>query len=732
MTLSLWRYAHLALAVLASFVLIIASFTGVVLAVDTALEKTNGHRADNFNEIRLNQFIPELKKSYTEITSVTVDHNDFVSVEAFDKEGNEIKGYIDPNTGKIRGQLIQKNQFIQWNLALHRSLFLHETGRFIIGFASFLFFLIAISGAILLVKRQNGIRNIFTKIHRDSFAQYFHVVSGRIMLIPVLIIAFTGTYLFLLRFEIIPVAKVQPIDFAENAKLPTLPIADFPLFNEIKLSEVIKIEFPFMDDDPEEFYILKLKDRELTVNQFTGQIVNESKYPFSKAVEQLNFDLHTGQNNVFWAIVLALASVNILFFIYSGFAITWKRTKTKVKNKYKANDCEFILLVGSENGTTFGFANQIHTQLQANGKKSFLTEMNNYRSFPNAKQLVVFTSTYGLGEAPANATKFEKLVKQFPQTQKVNYSVVGFGSKSYPDFCEFAMQADDLLSEQKWANQLLELHTVNDKSAEEFVEWVTNWANLNELSIATAPSLYRQKVPKLQKFKVIDRAEITSEEVTTFRINLKPSTLTKFRSGDLVAVYPKNDSTERFYSIGKVNNSIQLIVRLHPNGLGSEFLYQLKNGAEIKARLIKNAHFHFPKKASQVALISNGTGIAPFLGMLDENKNKVATHLYCGFRKENALTKRYSEITKKYLDNGKLKTFELAFSRQEKGQYVMDLIIRDQDFFLELLRNNGVILICGSLQMQKDVEIVLNSICEINNENYINFKEKGQILADCY
>jgi sulfite reductase (NADPH) flavoprotein alpha-component len=732
MTLSLWRYAHLALAVMASLVLIVASLTGAVLAIDTASEKANAFKVDNFNHISLDQFLPELRKKYAEISTVSVDHNQFVSVEAFDSEGNEIKGYINPNSGEIRGKAIEKSEFIKWNIALHRSLFLHETGRCIVGIASFLFFLIAITGTILLIKRQKGILHFFSKVNSDSLSQYVHVVIGKIMLVPVLIIALTGTYLFLLRFEIIPKEKTKQTVYTENTNLKKLPLSDFSVFKEIKLAEVSKIEFPFIEDDPDEFFVLKLKDKELTVNQFNGQIVKETKYPFTQIVEKLSFDLHTGQINFVWAIILAMASLAILLSIYSGFAITLKRTKTKIKNKFKANECEFILLVGSENGTTLGFANQIHIQLQANGKKSYLTEMNNFAEFPSAKQLVVFTSTYGLGEAPANASKFEKLVNQFPQSQKIKYSVVGFGSKSYPDFCEYAKQVNELLSKQIWAVQSLKLYTVNDKSTEEFTKWVADWANLNILAIATAPSLYSQKLPKLKKFKLVDRAEITSEEVTTFRINLKPSALTKFKSGDLLAIYPKNDAVERFYSIGKVNNSIQLIVRLHPNGLGSEFLYRLKKGAEIKARLIKNTHFHFPKKASKVALISNGTGIAPFLGMIDENKSKVETHLYCGFRKENELTKRYSEITKKHLDNGKLKSFELAFSRQENAQYVMDLIIRDQDFFLELLRNKGIIMICGALKMQKDVEAVLNSICENNGESFENFKTNGQILADCY
>ena len=732
MTVSIWRYAHLMLALLASVVLVVASLTGVVLAIDTANEKISPYAVENFDTLTLDQILPKLRKTYPEISNVSVDYNQFVSLEAYDSDGNEVKGYIDPISGKILGDKIEKSEFVQWNIALHRSLFLHETGRFVVGFASFLFFLIAISGTILLVKRENVFKNFFPKKNNDTLAQYLHVLTGKIMLIPILIIALTGTYLFLLRFEIIPKQQIKAVTFVENSQLQKLPLSDFPVFKEVKLSAVSKIEFPFMDDDPEEYFVLKLEDREITVHQFTGQIVQETKYPFTQLAEKFSFDLHTGQTNLFWAIILAVASLSVLLFIYSGFSITLKRTKTKIKNKFKAKECEYILLVGSENGSTLGFANQIHQQLQANGKKSFLTDMNHFTHFPSMKNLVVFTSTYGLGEAPANATKFLKLVDQFPQKQMVHYAVVGFGSKSYPDFCEFAIQADKLLANQIWTQKALDLHTVNDKSADEFVKWVDGWANLNGLAIATAPSLYSQKVPKLKKFKVLDRAEITSDDVTTFRISLKPSGMVRFKSGDLLAIYPENNAVERFYSIGKVNTAVQLIVRLHPNGLGSQFLYDLKPGHEIKARLIKNSNFHFPKKARKVALISNGTGIAPFLGMVDENKNKVETHMYCGFRQANELTNRYAEITQNYLVDGKLSAFHLAFSRQEQPQYVMDLIRKDAIFFIELLKNKGVVLICGSLNMQRDVEATLNLICKENSEDFENFKAKGQILSDCY
>src|SRR5690606_31659397 len=231
MTVSIWRYAHLALAIVSSLFLLILSVTGVILAIGAVDEKTPAYKVNNFNEINLAQTIPALWEVYSELTELTVDHKQCVTIGAFDEESNSIKAYIDPRTGAVLGEVKPQSDFIQWNIALHRSLFLKETGRIIVGVVSFLLFLITISGVILIAKRQQGLRNFFAKINKDFFSQYFHVVSGRIFLIPVLILALTGTHLFMVRIGLVN-GKSQTVDHVlnedENAEQKDL--ADFPIF----------------------------------------------------------------------------------------------------------------------------------------------------------------------------------------------------------------------------------------------------------------------------------------------------------------------------------------------------------------------------------------------------------------------------------------------------------------------------------------------------------------------
>ncbi|MES2240035.1 MAG: PepSY domain-containing protein [Bacteroidota bacterium] len=728
MTLSFWRYTHLALAVFSSAFLFLASVTGTILAVDAIQEKIPTHRVENFEYITLAKSLPALRKVYSEITEINIDHNQFVTLKAIDKNGNDVNAYINPLTGKSIGTPIKKSEFIQWVTSLHRSLFLHETGRVFIGINAFLLVLISISGFALVINRQRGLRNFFSKIIKDYFAQYYHVLLGRLALIPILIIALSGTYLSMERFHLFDNKdkNVEKIETQSTAKVKKT----FD-FKNTSLANITKIEFPF-SDDPEDYYIFELKDRKIEVNQYSNEIISEEVFPTSTQLADLSLDLHSGRASILWAIVLGLASLNILFFIYSGFAMTLKRRASRIKNKFKAHESKYILLVGSENGSSLRFANAILKQLIGHGEKAFITQLNDYTNYPKAEHLLLFSSTYGLGDAPSNANKFISILEKHQQEQQVNYAVIGFGSKSYPNFCGYAKEIDTLLEKKTWANRFIDMHTVNDKSVEEFVNWVKLWNSKTEIPLAITPSLYNHIPKGLEKLMVLEKTTISDSD-QTFLLTLRAGIRSKFTSGDLLAIYPANDNRERLYSISNNNGNIQLAVKLHPSGLGSGFLHNLEVGKSIKARIINNHAFHFPKKAQKVALISNGTGIAPFLGMIAQNKKKTEIHLYSGFRQKTEITSHYQEFASEMKQKQQLNNFHLAYSREEDHHYVMDLIQMDADFFADLLQNNGVIMICGALAMQFDVEKVLDSICVAkNNTTLSEYKAKGQILTDCY
>ncbi|WP_316805088.1 PepSY domain-containing protein [Pedobacter nototheniae] len=729
MTISIWRYSHLALAVSSFLFITLASVTGIVLSFKPVTEKTQPYKAKNFNQLTVAGLIPTLQKSYTDISDVTIDANQFVMVNGTDLNDQSGKFYVNPETGKSLGKVGKENEFFRWATTLHRSLFLHETGRFFVGLTAFLLFLIATSGTILIIQRQRSLKKFFGKIVKDGFAQYYHVVLGRLMLIPIILISLSGTFLSLQRFGIIKEQKiVHKVDFDALKTTSAKKINDFEVFKNIPLSKLQLIEFPF-SEDVEDYFTLKLDDKEVTVNQITGEILTEQAYSKATLLNNLSMDLHTGRGSAIWAILLAVASANILFFIYSGFVIMWKRRSNRIKNKYKAEQAVFVILVGSENGTTFRFAKAIHDQLLKNGQISFMGELNDYQIFPKAQQLLVFTATYGQGEAPTNSTKFKALLEKYEQPNLISFAVVAFGSHAYPDFCKFGYEVNNALSHQLWAKPLLEIHTVNDRSPEEFTRWATLWAQNSNMTLSLLSKFLEAKPVKTHEFSVTEK-KVSAHAETSFIIRLSPKKRKRFTSGDLLAIYPANDYRERQYSIGRIGKDVQLSVKLHEGGLGSGFLHKLKIGQTLNATIIKNEHFHFPEKAKTVIMVSNGTGIAPFLGMLDQHSKGRDIHLYCGFRNELSFGLYKSALN---IEMEKLSKLNVAYSREGEKQYVKDLLAKDESFVFQTLKSGGVIMLCGSLSMQNDVVNWLEAHCQqLEGKSISYYQSRKQILMDCY
>jgi sulfite reductase (NADPH) flavoprotein alpha-component len=727
MTISIWRYSHLTLAVSSFLFLALASLTGIILAFEPISEKIQPYKTNGFEAVSVAEFISALKRNDLEIIDFSVDENQFIVVKAIDENGKNTEFYADARTGKPLGGIQKRIEFFEWVTNLHRSLFLHNLGRLFMGITAFLLLLIAISGSILVIQRQRGLKRFFTKVVKEDSAQYYHVVSGRVSLIVILVIALTGTYLSLVRFEVFADKKINhKIDFDAVQTTPEKEITAFTVFKNTPLSETINVEFPF-SDDREDYFTLKTQSGEFVINQFTGEILSEVPYSKTKLFSELSLDLHTGRASAIWAVVLAIAATNILFFIYSGFAIVIKRRKSKISNKYTKEKAEFIVLVGSENGSTVRFADAVHRQLLKSGKKSFLTELNNYTLFPQASHFIILTSTYGLGNPPSNATKFLSLLQKHPQHQNVQFSVIGFGSHAYPDFCRFAFEANQQLTLQKWATPLLEIHTVNDKSSHQFEQWAKLLAEKSGTRIQVPSEILNPRHKNPQQFTVLQKTGLSHED-GAFLMTLQPKT-SNFKSGDLLTIFPANDHRERQYSIGKIGSDIQISVKHHLNGLGSNYLFSLQPGDTVTASVTKNPDFHFPKKAPKVILICNGTGIAPFLGMIDENKKKIETHLYCGFRGKASFD-LYKDNIQKSLEAKRLSSLAVAYSREGEKQYVKDILAHDAGFINETLQNDGFIMICGSLAMQQNIVGLLETICVDKTVAY--YQSRKQILMDCY
>lgn len=732
MIISIWRYSHLALAISSFFFVLILSITGAILAFEPVSDALYQYPSvKDYEDKTLAQTLHTLKLKYDQVLDLSIDESGLMSVSVISKEGDKGHFYVDPTSGEKVGDLIEKTALFKFATNLHRSLFLKAPGRFFVGLSSFLLFLITVSGCILLIKRQQGIKHFFSKIIKETFFQYFHIYTSRLALLPLILITLTGVYLSLLRFSIIPDSVLShSTDFENTAISPQVNVGDFAVFHRTHLSDIRSLSFPFFED-PSEYYQLNLRNKEVLVNQFTGEILSEKPYPFTRIVSNWSFILHTGKGYWIWSIILGISSLSILFFMYSGFAMTLKRRASRIKNKHLAKESEYVILVGSETGTTMAFAKLFHQQLLKAGKRSFMAELNDVKLYPKMEHLILFTATYGQGEAPTNAKKFLERVNAMQLKKSFSFSVLGFGSLSYPNFCAYAQDVDKILNDLEKSKRLLELYTINNRSWAAFKEWTKAWSTAMDLSISVPKEdAFTQKSKQKQLFKVVKNTVRND----TYLLQLESPKTTPFSSGDLLAVYPDDGSHERLYSIGRLSNSQLLIgVKRHDKGICSHYLASLKEGDTVKTHLRKNKDFHFPKSAKQVLMISSGTGIVPFLGMLNKNDKRIETHLYWGAKNKEAL-ELYQKWIEENISKKHLHHFKPAYSREESHKtYVQDLLEKDETLVSNLFENNGVVMICGSIAMQKGVTKILDEIClKLNRKPLSFYQNKGQLKMDCY
>jgi len=350
------------------------------------------------------------------------------------------------------------------------------------------------------------------------------------------------------------------------------------------------------------------------------------------------------------------------------------------------------------------------------------------------KKLIILTATYGDGEAPTNAKKFIKKLKENPLSNHIEFTIIGFGSRAYQHFCQYAFNIHEHLNNLLQTTEVIELSTINNNSFEAFTQWINKLSSHLNIEINIPKKDLGFKKLKTQSFNVSKITPLEKQVDDTFLLELTPPKNTSFASGDLLAIYPENDDKERLYSIAKtMGNNVLISVKKHRKGVISNYLHQQIINSEIKAAIIKNITFHYPKKANEVILIATGTGIGPFLGMIDNNTSRKKIELYWGGRNEKSFS-LYKPFIEKQLEKNHLQQFHPAYSRNEKSKiYVQDLIAKQKDSIATSLNNKAIFMICGSVIMQKEVIETLNEICtEKLNKPLSHFQNKGQLLMDCY
>ena len=117
----------------------------------------------------------------------------------------------------------------------------------------------------------------------------------------------------------------------------------------------------------------------------------------------------------------------------------------------------------------------------------------------DAERLLILTATYGDGDAPASARRFLDRVGGLER--RIPVAVLGFGDRTFPNFCGYAHKVAAALDAKGWP-RLLSPKRIDRRSAQEFAQWG------HDLGAALGCDLALEHVserPKTTAFELVER-----------------------------------------------------------------------------------------------------------------------------------------------------------------------------------------------------------------------------------
>ena len=232
--------------------------------------------------------------------------------------------------------------------------------------------------------------------------------------------------------------------------------------------------------------------------------------------------------------------------IFSEQEMTGKETPAK----------NVTILFGSQTGNSEGLARKTSKAIAKAGAKGAVVDMAEFSPEKIGEEscLLIVTSTYGEGDPPDNARALHEFLhsEAAPSLEHLEYSVLGLGDSSYPDFCQCSRDFDRRLSElgAKRVAPMVECDVDFDDPFEDWLKGVNEFlTSSGPVEVIETPAeepavpvvKYGKKNPfpaKLLTNQLLN-GEGSGKEVRHYEFSLAGSGL-EYQAGDALGVVPQN------------------------------------------------------------------------------------------------------------------------------------------------------------------------------------------------
>ncbi|MFN4156556.1 MAG: PepSY domain-containing protein [Paracoccaceae bacterium] len=649
---------------------------------------------------------------------------------------------IDPATGSDFGSA-DPNAVKRWLTTLHRSLFLDGAGRLVMAAGAAAMLVLTLSGAALVARRTGGWGHWFARL-RGPLAGRLHVEIARVAVAGLALSATTALWMTASTFDLLPDGAVRPAEPAAVSGQMAFPLDRMAALQDVPISALRKLSFPF-EGDTQEVFTLSTDSGTGLIDQGTGEMLSWVDLTPWQQVSETIYMLHTGQGAAVLGLILGVWALSVPVMGVTG-ALIWvagRRGRPRLQDNAPAGRAQTVILVGSEGGSTWGFAATLARALRGAGQTVHIAPMSAFdpARHPCAERFLILAATHGEGNAPASAKGFLDRLALMATLPTAPVAVLGFGDRSFPAFCAFATEVEDAARTRGWAT-LLPMDTVDRQSPQDFDRW---GRALGEALGLTLELDHQPIRPAAETLTLLSRRDYGAEvqaPTAILRFALPKASLwarltgrgfARFQAGDLLGILPEGSAVPRLYSLasGSRDGFVEVVVRKHPGGLCSSQLLALEPGEPVQAYLRRNPGFHAGRGRAPLILIGAGTGIGPLAGFIRANARRRPVHLFFGMR-DPATDFLYGDDLAAWAVEGRLTRISTAVSRGTRPHYVQDALRAEAAEVADAIRQGAKVMVCGGRNMAQGVACALGDILAPMGLTPAMLKAGGRYAEDVY
>lgn len=657
-------------------------------------------------------------------------------------DGKPGSAVIDPATGADVGPA-DPNPVERWLTTLHRSLFLDDAGRLVMAAGAAAMLVLALSGAALMARRTGGWTRWFAR-PRGPGAGRLHVAIARIAVPGLMLSALTALWMTASTFGLLPDDGSRPAGPAAVSGAAGLAPGQMAALHDIPVESLRKLGFPYAGD-AQDVFTLSTDAGTGLVDQGTGGLLSWADPTPWQQLSETIYMLHTGQGAALLGLILGLMALAVPVMGATG-ALIWaagRRGRPLLRDNAPAARARTVILVGSEGGSTWGFAATLAQALREAGQSVHVAAMSGFdpARHPRAERFLILAATYGEGAAPASARGFLDRLARLTTAPTAPLAVLGFGDRSFPAYCAYAAEVEATARAMGWAT-LLPIDMVDRQSPQEFARWGRALGDALGITLELDHRPVRPAAESLTLASRRDHGEAVQAPTAILRFALPKASLwarltgrglARFQAGDLLGILPEGSSVPRFYSLasGSRDGFAEIVVRKLPGGLCSGQLTALEPGDRVQAFLRRNPEFHAGRGRAPLILIGAGTGIGPLAGFIRANDRRRPVHLFFGMRHPGS-DFLYRDDLARWLAEGRLARLVTAVSRGEQPRHVQDALRAEAAQVAGLLVRGARVMVCGGRDMAQGVAQALEEILLPVGLTPAMLKAEGRYVEDLY